>query len=180
MCHRLEAKGGSVLLLDDTDGRIVLDKAVYGVRTVQRDIDRSARCRQYFRRKADDRAAVQGIGSVHCNRFSCREIEVLLRCRCILVADELHRTAYCQVSGPTEINRTARRCRGHRRVLISAVISHHERVMTSLFSVCGELDRSALNAERTRRGIFKHHPCAERKGTGAVLQHEVAAAVSKV
>ena len=52
--------------------------------------------------------------------------------------------------------------------------------MASLFSVCGELDRSALNAERTRRCIFEHHTRAERKGPGAVLQHEVAAAVCKV
>ena len=182
MCHRLEAKGGSVLLLDDTDGRIVLDKAVNGARTVQRDIDRSARSRQGLGRKPDDGITVQGVCAAHRDGFVVRKVEIfrLGRCHGIPVAAELHRTADGEVPGCAEVNRTAR-CRGrYRRVLISAVISHRERVATSLFSVCGELDRSALNAERTRRGIFEHHPCTERKGTGAVLQHEVAAAVSKV
>ena len=95
MCHRLEAKGGSVLLLDDTDGRIVLDKAVYGARTVQRDIDRSARCRQGLGCKADDGTAVQRMRAVHRDGFVVRDVEIfrLGRCHGISVPAEPHRTA---------------------------------------------------------------------------------------
>ena len=41
-CNRHELQHGSVLLLDDTDGRIVLDKAVYIVRSVLRNFNRVA------------------------------------------------------------------------------------------------------------------------------------------
>ena len=182
MCHSLETKRASVLLLDDADGGIVLDKAVYRVRAVQRDINRSARGRQGLGCKADDGTAVQRMRAAHRDGFVVRKVEIfrLGRCHGIPVAAELHRTADREVPGCAEVNRTAR-CGGrYRRVPISAVVSHRERVMASLFSVCGKLDRTALNAKRTRRGIFKHHTRAERKSTGAVLQHEVAAAVCKV